>query len=186
MDSLSRDQITFLKKHNISLGVVFNAKGLRRNDYRSQMKSLDMRFAYGVTPCGKMGHTLRSRAGHCIQCDTSQIAFMNRHSEEGYVYVSISLKEKFLKIGCTNNIQNRESSMNSNSYAGTDDWETIFSVKTKNAGKIEFDTHKQLSQFYFPVDYYRNGVVVTCREIFKCEKKFAIEKIKKLIRDNTK
>ena len=180
MDSLSKDQITFLTKHNISLGVVFNAKGLKRKVWQSQMKSLDMRFAYGVTPCRRMGHTLRSRSGHCIQCDTSDIAFMNRHYEEGYVYVSSSLKKNFLKIGCTSNIQKRESSMNYNLYAGTNDWENVFSVKSKNAGKLEFDTHKQLSQFYFPVDYHRNGVIVTCREIFKCEKNLAIEIIKNL------
>ena len=182
---LTEDQKAFLSKHNIPLGAVFNAKGFERKIWRMHMKILDMRFAYGVTPCEKMGHTLRSRAGHCIQCDPDRIDFTNRYFEKGYVYVCFSSKKKFLKIGCTKDIQTRESGLNDLCYGGASDWKTIFSAESNYAGKIEFDTHKKLSKYYFRVDYLRDGVKVNCREIFKCDKNYAIETIEKIIRDKT-
>ena len=126
MEDLTKEQIAFLSKHKISLGVVFNAEGLTAKERKSQMETLDMRFAYGVTPCRKMGHTLRSLAGDCIQCNTHVIAFTNRHFDKGFIYVSISSSKELLKICCTINIQNRTSSLNKLSYWGNKRLENHF------------------------------------------------------------
>ena len=85
-----------------------------------------MRFAYGVTPCRKMGHTLRSLAGDCIQCNTHVIAFTNRYFDTGFIYVSISSSKELLKIGCTKNVENRTSGLNNLSYGGINDWKIIY------------------------------------------------------------
>ena len=121
MEVLTKEQIEFLSTQNISLGVVFNAEGLSAKERKSQMETLEMRFAYGVTPCRKMGHTLRSLAGDCIQCNTHVIAFTNRYFDTGFIYVSISSSKELLKIGCTNNVENRTSGLNNLSYGGIND-----------------------------------------------------------------
>ena len=185
MEVLTKEQIEFLSKHKISLGVVFNAEGLTAKERKSQMETLDMRFAYGVTPCRKMGHTLRSLAGDCIQCNTHVIAFTNRYFDTGFIYVSISSSKELLKIGCTNNVENRTSGLNKLFYGGINDWEIIFYDEVENAGKIEFDIHKKLSKFFYPVIYLRNGMTVNCREIFKCDKNYVVETVKNLIDENT-
>ena len=185
MEDLTKEQIEFLSKQEISLGLVFNAEGLTAKERKSQMETLDMRFAYGVTPCRRMGHTLRSLAGECIQCNTHVIAFTNRYFDRGFIYVSISLSKELLKVGCTKNIQNRTSGLNKLSYGGINDWKIIFSDEVENAGKIEFAIHKKLSKFFYPVNYLRNGVTVICREIFKCDKNYVVETVKNLIDENT-
>ena len=185
MEDLTKEQIEFLSKQEISLGLVFNAEGLTAKERKSQMETLDMRFAYGVTPCRRMGHTLRSLAGECIQCNTHVIAFTNRYFDRGFIYVSISLSKELLKIGCTKNIQNRTSGLNKLSYGGINDWKIIFSDEVENAGKIEFAIHKKLSKYFYPVNYLRNGVTVNCREIFKCDKNYVVETVKNLIDENT-
>jgi hypothetical protein len=185
MEVLTKEQIEFLSTQKISLGVVFNAEGLNAKERKSQMETLDMRFAYGVTPCRKMGHTLRSLAGDCIQCNTHVIAFTNRYFDKGFIYVSISSSKELLKIGCTKNVENRTSGLNNLSYGGINDWEIIFYDEVKeNAGKIEFDIHKKLSKFFYPVIYLRNGMTVNCREIFKCDKNYVLETVKNLIDEN--
>ena len=185
MEDLTKEQIEFLSKQEISLGLVFNAEGLTAKERKSQMETLDMRFAYGVTPCRRMGHTLRSLAGECIQCNTHVIAFTNRYFDRGFIYVSISLSKELLKIGCTKNIQNRTSGLNKLSYGGINDWKIIFSDEVENAGKIEFAIHKKLSEYFYPVNYLRNGVTVNCREIFKCDKNYVVETVKNIIDENT-
>ena len=185
MEDLTKEQIEFLSKQEISLGLVFNAEGLTAKERKSQMETLDMRFAYGVTPCRRMGHTLRSLAGECIQCNTHVIAFTNRYFDRGFIYVSISLSKELLKVGCTKNIQNRTSGLNKLSYGGINDWKIIFSDEVENAGKIEFAIHKKLSKYFYPVNYLRNGVTVNCREIFKCDKNYVLETVKNLIDENT-
>ena len=40
------------------------------------------------------GHRLRSRAGHCFQCDTARIAFVKRHHDTAYIYIAGSLETK--------------------------------------------------------------------------------------------
>ena len=185
MEVLTKEQIEFLSTQKISLGVVFNAEGLTAKETKSQMETLDMRFAYGVTPCRKMGHTLRSLAGDCIQCNTHVIAFTNRYFDTGFIYVSISSSKELLKIGCTNNVENRTSGLNNLSYGGINDWEIIFYDEVENAGKIEFDIQKKLSKFFYPVIYLRNGMTVNCREIFKCDKNYVVETVKNLIDENT-
>ena len=68
MTELTEEQLAYLQNHKVSLGSVFDATGLGRKDYSAKMKALGKAVAYGVTPCKKAGHTLRSRSGGCIQC----------------------------------------------------------------------------------------------------------------------
>ena len=67
LTELTEEQLAYLQKHKVPLGSVFDATGLGRRNYSAKMKALGKAVAYGVTPCKKAGHTLRSRSGGCIQ-----------------------------------------------------------------------------------------------------------------------
>src|SRR4051812_46301412 len=90
MLSLSLSQLQFLRHHKVSLSRVFNADGMATSDYRQAMDELQMVVAFGVTPCRKAAHTLRTRGGHCVQCRPASLAFVMRHDNPAQVYVAYS------------------------------------------------------------------------------------------------
>jgi hypothetical protein len=177
MSLLSDEQKAYLKKQNISLGSVFDAKGLGQKEYKAVMKELGKTVATGVTPCKREKHTMRTRSGHCIECNSASIAFQNRHSIEAYVYVAGSLNLSVIKVGLSNDTKARMLSLNSLNYAGTSDWKCLYWVNTKNAGTVEFNTHKTLEEFASPKVYRRNEQNVDCLETFTCPATMAIKEV---------
>jgi hypothetical protein len=162
------EQKRFLIQQRISLSAIFDATGMRPNDYKAAMKAEEKFFAIGVTPCMSAGHTLRSRSGHCIQCDTSTIAFILRYYKDGYLYVFASPSLKMLKIGFSTDPTDRERTVNSFAYGGASDWGKIAHLRCKNAAQAEFSVHEKLSPFLAPQTYFANGRKTDCREIFSC------------------
>ena len=179
MTQISKEQEEFLEKNQISISDVFDATGLRKKDYRQAMKKLGKNFAIGVTPCKKKQHTLRTRAGHCAQCNAARIAFQKRHSETLYVYVAGSNKLRAIKVGVCNEPSIRQQSLRELDYGGSNDWNIVFYVKVKNAGLIEFMAHKTLNIFAKPTKHIKEGKEVHCLETFSCSAKIAIESIEK-------
>lgn len=180
MAALSDEQRRFLKEQNIPLSIVYDASGLSRASYQSIMRDLGMEFAYGVTPCKRSGHSLRTRAGDCIQCDTSKIAYQLRHNESGFVYVAYSRSAKLLKIGVANNIQERLRNLNSQGYGGIKDWEMAFYKEYSEAGKVEMQVHNLLAQYQTVKTYFKTGSHVECRELFNCDVGIAVNFIKNM------
>jgi hypothetical protein len=168
MTMLTKDQIDFLLSQKIHTSRLFDASGMKTAQYKKAMKELGKSFAYGVSACRAEGHTLRTRAGHCIQCDTSKIAFQRRNDDEGFVYIAGSFTLKLIKIGMTNSTTDRLLSINAYGYGGTDDWELLAYLKTKNAGNVEFGTHNLLKQYSCPIQYNKGGKIVNCLELFSC------------------
>ena len=177
MSDLTKEQREFLRKQNVCLSLVFDAEGMSKSEYREVMKSLDKHIAYNTTPCKKAGHTMRTRAGHCIQCNTARIAFQKRHSEQAFVYVAGSLSRSVIKVGVTNNIENRMESLNKLQYASASDWTCIYWIETKRAGEVEFSAHDSLKQFAAPTTYSRFGKTVNCLETFYCPAQTAIDAV---------
>jgi hypothetical protein len=168
MSKLSDEQCAFLQQHKIPVNMVFDATGLKRKDWIFQMKQLGLRFAFGVGPCKKGNHTLRTVGGNCIQCKPADIAFTNRHFDDGFVYIAYSLEEVLLKVGIAVSVKKRIGSLNSLGYAGATDWKALQSVKAKRAGETEFSIHSDLSAHHVSVSYLRDGNPVDCREVFRC------------------
>lgn len=85
------DEYRFLAEQRISTSDFFDAtsmsKAIRDEYYRGHKTP----FIIGAT-CKKGGHRLRTAKGHCIQCDTSKIAYMLRGRSQGNVYVAGSKK----------------------------------------------------------------------------------------------
>lgn len=184
MAELTPEQRLFLKRHKISVSAIFDATGMSKSQYQDAMRAEDKYFAIGVTACRKEGHTLRIRSGHCVQCDTSDIAYFFRHYANAYVYIAASRKKSLTKIGFSTDPADRMRTVNCFSYGGADDWGVISQLKCKNAGSIEFDVHEKLSPFSSPQSYYRSGVKTNCLETFACGYPIARQALKNVVGDN--
>ena len=189
MAELTTDQRLFLKRHGVSLSLVYDASGLSKAQRLSLMEQLDKKFYYGGASCSAAGHTLRSKAGHCIECDTAKIAFQLRSSQSGYVYIAYSNRGQCAKIGITSvGPKERVALLAASSYANCTDWKLIDSVylQTK-AGSQEFAIHSSLEKFQIPVVYNKQqGVTQECREVFFCELSHALGVFHKVLSINRK
>src|SRR5260370_31670747 len=168
MVKLTDDQARLLRSHQIPERAIFDASGMSRRRYQREMEIEEKLFAIGVTPCKRGKHTIRTRNGHCIQCNTANIAFIKRHYQNAYVYIAGSRRERGIKIGCSEAPWKREALINQRGYGGISDWRLLFYAKFPNAGKIEFYAHNRLSEFASYRTYFRENVQVECREIFSC------------------
>lgn len=168
MDELSREQLDFLAKHNVELKYVFNAKGMSKVEYRQIMKELNKYIAFNVTPCNNSGHTLRSRSGHCVQCNTAALAFQKRNDAAGITYIAGSILGRVIKIGFTKAVEIRAKSLNSSNYAGFNDWEILFAITSENAGRIETKANSALRKYVFSTDYDHDGHWQDAHETYLC------------------
>jgi hypothetical protein len=168
MTKLSNEQKNFLASQKIPESAVFDAAGLPPRRYRPLVEQEEKLFVIGVSPCLQGGHTMRTRAGHCIQCDTKKIAFITRHYKQAFVYIVGSQKQKLIKLGSSQTPWNREAILNQLGYGGISDWRLLYYAKFANAGKIEFAAHGILDRYLISRSYRREYVEVECREIFRC------------------
>ncbi|WP_414637100.1 GIY-YIG nuclease family protein [Azospirillum sp.] len=168
MAQITVEQRRFLAEQKIPLSIVFDATGMKTADYRIVMKQLGKHFAYGVTPCQKGGHSLKSRSGQCIQCNTANIAFQLRNYKNGFVYLAGSPSIKILKVGVTSDLEARIRMLNHYRYGEAGDWEYLISTKTENAGAAESKVHSLLGAYSIDGYYYREGRRTQCYELFRC------------------
>lgn len=168
MAKVSPDQMRFLQAQSIPLSRVFDASGMSRSSYQTAMRELDMIVAVGVSPCIEAGHTLRTRPGHCAQCNTHALAFLLRDEEAGEVYVAISARTGLVKIGTSKNSYSRMNNLNSYGYGGTADWKVHYHHACNKAGRVEFLAQKGLSGHRTSRSYVRTGETVDCQELFNC------------------
>jgi hypothetical protein len=178
MAQLTKRQLEFLEKHDISLGAVFDASGMSRREYRPVMKALGKDVAIGVRPCASAGHTMRTRTGHCVVCDPAVLAYQRRWRTKAFIYVAGSRSLKAVKVGLTSHVENRMFSLKYLCYAGADDWTLLGWVETENAGLREYKAQKLLSRFASPQSYSRNGQIVDCLETFACDAAQALDAVR--------
>ena len=177
---LDEEQIIFLANHNIPQENLFNATGIRTASYQQKMRDLRVDIAYGTTRCAKNNHTLRTRAGHCIQCDPKKISFLIRHETSGEVYVAESIKgKKLIKVGCSISAVERIYVSNIEQYGGRSDWLLKYKTRVNKMGFIESSVHKELEMYAVSgLFYYKEGEKIQCREIFSCSFEAAINTLK--------
>jgi hypothetical protein len=173
MACISGEQMSFLKKHSIPLSQVFDASGLERQVYQATMHELDMLIAIGVSPCGKFGHTMKWRTGHCAQCNTQGIAFSRRLKEPGDVYVAESRATGLVKIGSAGDVHARIATLNHFGYGGVNDWRIRYYTPCNQAGSVEFEAQQLLKKYRTSISYLKSGTLVDCQELFECEASFA-------------
>ncbi|MCO4292203.1 GIY-YIG nuclease family protein [Solitalea sp. MAHUQ-68] len=178
--NLSNEQKKFLESNQIPISMVFDGTEHNLNECKLEMKSLDKYFLLG-TKC-KNGHFLRTRSGHCIQCDTSRIAYYKRHYMDAHVYIAISQISKLLKVGFAKNIVKREKSLNDTEYGGMKDWKIVHYVSVGNAGRLEVELHKKLANYSCnEYSYYKSGKKQVCYELFQCERNIAEDALDSIV-----
>lgn len=170
MAKLTRQELNFLKEMEVPLEKTFDATGCSTAYYKSHMQQLDLWVAYGVTPCSAFGHKLRTRAGHCLQCNTAAISYLKRHSKDQYVYMAFSKSTNWIKIGTTSDLSQRSISLNKQKYGGVKDWVILSSAYVYKAGEVESLIHSELSEYAELSFTDRGGEYQNTREIFYASK----------------
>ena len=133
------------------------------------MKALGKTVGVNSTPCYKHGHTIRTRAGHCLQCNPRNYGFLKQYISGGFVYISESKSTGLLKVGITSNLARREYWLNYFEYADISDWEIRDNIYVpERVGGVENDVHKSLGPFTTFRTYTHDGETVYCQEVFDC------------------
>lgn len=169
MADLTDEQRTFLVAHAIPLSSVFDASGMRKPDYQRAMKEARKSFAFGVSRCLNGHHSIRTRAGHCIQCDHSRIAYMLRHDAQSTIYIAGSIRGRLIKVGCSSDVEVRRKLLNSYWYGGQFDWQILATAYTSAAGSVECAAHSRLAGFQVAGEYEQGGRRHKCYELFRCD-----------------
>ena len=184
MAKLTPEQLAFLKSQHVSLSLVLDGGSLSKKDREALMDETGHKFYYGGAPCKAGGHTLRTKAGHCIQCDTSKIAYQLRSSASGYVYLAHSARNNLVKVGFSEvDPHNRVTWLQTSGYGGVNDWAVVKSLRIlKDAGKCEFEIHGALEAWRRPIVYVKNNEEVECREIFGCALPVACDAYDRIIK----
>lgn len=162
---LSKEQMEFLAHHGIRRSEVFNAAGMRRNEYHSRMKDGGFTIAFNVTVCIR-GHALRNRHGKCVQCNPAVLAFQRRHHLEQFVYLAHSRTGRLVKVGTSNDLTDRIEQLNTHQYGGYSDWILLESELCSSAGQVEMAIHTAMARYQ--VDGSYGARFQSCREMFRC------------------
>jgi hypothetical protein len=168
MNGLSIEQLGFLKEQKVPLDKVFDALGLSKSEYRVLMKEQGKIVAFNVSPCTSSGHTLRTRSGHCVQCNTAYLGFQKRHDTSGYIYIAGTKRGEIIKVGFAETIEYRQKSLVESKYAGFDDWKILITIFFPNSGIIERSMQDKLNKYSRKLFYKHDGKMQEASEIYSC------------------
>ena len=153
---LTRDEIAFLQSQNLAAADVYDGRGQSASAWKIGVRAAGLTVVLD-TPCKNGGHRLRTRSGHCAQCDTSNLSYQKRHHSPGYVYIAGSRSAKLLKIGTAIDIEQRTRNLRNQAYGGIRDWVMLFTAKVENGGKTEGEAIRRLTAFRVLRTYDKDG-----------------------------
>lgn len=177
---LKNEEVSFLSLHGFSAADVFDGRPLSSGNERGRLaKKAAKLFVLRDPSRSKCGHRLTTRKGHCIQCDTAKIAYAKRHDEPAFVYIAGSLGLRGIKIGVTQDIEQRLANLNSQAYAGLKDWEMLFYVFFFRAGAVETTAQEKLSGSSISRTTFKDGRNQETKEVFNCSFQEAYQAVAK-------
>jgi hypothetical protein len=156
-DTLTDAEKRFLGWYGLGADDVYDARGMRGWLWKKRIREENKTVALG-TPCGNGRHRLRTRSGHCVQCDPKKLAFQARHSAEQYVYIAGSVSNELIKIGTCKDVPQRERQIRAERYGGAGDWNVIFSVRVQDAGDVESRARSKLNGHVVVRPYWKDGI----------------------------
>jgi len=167
-EMLTDSELYFLSSVGLSPEDAFDARGLPQWLWRKRAGDEGKTLALG-NPCTNGGHRLKTRGGHCVQCDPKKLAYQRRFSAEQYVYIAGSQSGKLIKIGTCEHCGQRERQLRTEGYGGVSDWEFLYCVKVRNAGEIEHATRTRLSKYIATArPYWKDNVEQCAIELLTC------------------
>lgn len=183
---LTKEEKIFIKEHGLSYSDFCDARGEIAKVYHDKAKALGCRYV--INSC-MYGHRLKTRSGHCIQCDPRRIVFQRRFSETGVVYIATC--GDYCKVGMAeNNINSKSESMYrrkitlnmDGGYANLENWDVVKSWNVKDAGRMEDEVHKLLERYKVEdVEYWYSGEWRVAKELFKCSVSIATKAVNKVL-----
>lgn len=169
-EGISNTDLEFLLNLGVPMSEVFDCRGGTVGQYKTVMEELGKTIAINATPCYAHGHRIRTRANHCVQCNTRNYAFLKQYLSGGWVYIASSQSQPLLKIGITNDPEGRDDRLNYTGYGGITDWKIRYCLNIRErAGELECQVHKALRNHRVYRSYHFCGVDVACQEIFSCD-----------------
>lgn len=163
---LTRDELDFLKIQGLTTADVYDGRGQSSATWKAGVRAAGKTVVLG-TPCSSKGHRLRTRSGHCAQCDTAKLSYQKRHNSEGYIYIAGSKSAKLLKVGTCVDIEQRRKNLRYQTYGGISDWEMLFTAKVDAGGKVEGDALSRLSKSKVVRMYDKDGKKQEAAEMLK-------------------
>jgi hypothetical protein len=154
---LTAAEIAFLEKYGLAAGNVYDGRGQSKAKREAAAKQggFDLILAAG---CTNGGHRLKTRSGHCAQCDTSQLARQTRYNAPGSVYIAGSLQTRLLKIGSTDDVEQRERTLQyERGYGSASDWKLLFHARVARKGEVEAAALRALNHCKVARPYVKNG-----------------------------
>ena len=174
---LTRDELLFLESQGYSIEDVLDkrlpdGRLMSKNECKLAAASQGKLLVLG-SPCKRAQHRLRTRAGHCAQCDTSKLAYQNRDTEPGRVYIAGSKRKNIIKIGFTKSIDSRIDSLEG--YAGAYDWLMLASKQVSAGGAKEREIGSLLVEYRTEEWYMKSDQSQRAIEIYTCPLSVALK-----------
>ncbi|RWJ74665.1 MAG: GIY-YIG nuclease family protein [Mesorhizobium sp.] len=163
---LTKDELDFLKSQGLTAADVYDGRGQSSHVWKAGVRSEGKTVVLG-TACSAKGHRLRTRSGHCAQCDTAKLGYQKRHNTEGYIYIAGSKSAKLLKVGTCVDIEQRRKNLRHQAYGNVTDWEMLFTAKVDAGGRIEGDALARLSKYKVVRMYEKDGRKQEAAEMLK-------------------
>lgn len=161
---LTAEEVRFLRQHNIELNVVADARRYAATGWDQAAREIGVHFAVGVE-C-KRGHRLRVRSGHCIVCKPASIKYALSHRKPGFVYIASTKSGRLHKVGSAVDVDDRQSRLRRDVYAGQSDWTIIAWFYCAEAQKQEMSIQSKLQEYAVDASYLKSTGKVAAREIF--------------------
>jgi hypothetical protein len=122
MTPFTAEELRFLSRHNVSEDDVYDGRSQTKRNRKTRAKEAGKDLILTSVPCRAERHRLRTRAGHCAQCNPATIAFTARENSRGYVYITGSLAGQAIKVGTAGDTTQRERQLRAERYGGFSDW----------------------------------------------------------------
>lgn len=169
---LSPDEVSFLVQRGCSEEDVYDGRGQAKERRAAAAKEagkhLVLAGVIGRGDCRRKGHRLRTRAGHCIQCNPLNIVYQKREDTPGYVYIAGSLSGRVIKIGTTGDLNQRENRMRAEGYGGSKDWIILASVYVSKGGEFERAASSRVKGNRVYRTYFKDGIEQGAVELHLC------------------
>ena len=161
---LTGSELAFLSRHGYGPDDIFDARGMAQAGWKRKAKQAGKSLALG-NGCTNGGHRLKTRAGHCAQCDPRRLAFLERHSSVGWLYIAGSSDKQLIKIGTCTNRNQRCDRLCSTGYGGASDWKMLYWVWVAGAGALETSTLAKLYRYRVSHEYMKDGAIQSSYEM---------------------